>query len=115
MAACKDHVLEILAEKITADQLIELKENVRFQDSAIKVQDGLRRIYVSYKQDQDKFFIETITRPAMLTHIFLIPFDDLVAIVDEAPTNYDYDTEDDDFDPTDSRNWAHHQLEKKNQ
>ena len=39
MAACKDRVLEILAEKITANQLIELKENCRFHHHAIKVED----------------------------------------------------------------------------
>ena len=69
-AACKNRVLEILTEKITANQLIELKENVRFHHTAIKVEDGERRIYVSYKPDQDKFFIENISRGAYLTHIF---------------------------------------------
>ena len=114
-AARKARVLEILTEKITANQLTELKENCRFHHHAIKVEDSQRRIYVSYKPDQDKFFIETISCGACLTHIFRIPFDELVAKVDQAPTLYDPDTEDDDWDPTDSRNWVHHQAEKKKQ
>ena len=66
-------------------------------------------------QIRTSFFIETISRGDHLTYIFRIPFDELVAKVDQAPTLYDPDTEDDDWDPTDSRNWVHHQAEKKKQ
>ena len=68
-AACKNRILEILTEKITANQLTELKENVRFHYTAIKVEDGERRIYVSYKPDQDKFLSKPFLAAPIL-HIF---------------------------------------------
>ena len=41
-AVRKARVLEILTEKITANQLTELKENCRFHHHAIKVEDSQR-------------------------------------------------------------------------